>query len=150
MREPTVHESFSYRDVHRRQAICRIEATKLSDGRVAVIASERSDNPGMSITNAAEHAASEVCRQLEIDPYQMAWIEHYPADPCPVCSGTGKRTPVKCLACHGRGTRREKATYDLVTFGGITPGAEVFFHEPHWRPMKDADWQELGLERRPA
>lgn len=122
----------------------------LNDVRVAVIATELSDNPGMSITNAAEYAASEVCRQLEIDPYQLVWIEHYPPDPCPVCSGTGKNKRLKCPACHGRGTRREKETHDLVTFAQITPHAEIFFDEPHWRPMKDADWRALGLEPRPA
>jgi hypothetical protein len=139
---------FEFRDTHRRVGICRIEAICLGDGRTAVIATELSDNPGTSITNAAEYVAGEACRHLDIDPRRLVWVEHYPADPCFVCSGIGERRGLRCPACHGRGTRRENATYDLVSFAHITPGAEIFFHEPNWRPIKDADWRALGLEPR--
>lgn len=82
-----------------------------------VIATELSDNPGVSVTNFAEGLATLVCRRFSIDPEKLIWIEHYPADLCPICAGSGKSKPgTTCRACNGRGTRREAATYDLVTF----------------------------------
>ncbi len=143
-----VVERFPYQDMHRRRAFCRIEAITLPDSRVAVIATELPDNPGMSITNAVEYAATEACKYLEIDPRHLVWIEHYSADPCPVCSGTGKHRRLRCLACHGRGTRREKATYDLVKFAHVTSESQPIFHEPHRRVMKDDDWRASGLAPR--
>jgi hypothetical protein len=141
-------ERFAYRDVHRRKGECRIEALALPDGRVAVIATELPDNPGMSITNAAEHAATAVCKHLGIDPQRLAWIEHYPQEPCPACRGRGKRDRRSCRVCDGRGVRRESPTYDRVEFNAITPGAELFFGEPDWFPMTERDWRDLGLEPR--
>jgi len=42
-----------------------------------VIATELPDNPGMSITNAAEEIATQVCETYEIYPQFLTWIEHY-------------------------------------------------------------------------
>jgi len=42
-----------------------------------VIATELPDNPGQSITNAAEELATQVCQQFEISPLSLMWIEHY-------------------------------------------------------------------------
>lgn len=43
-----------------------------------VIATELPDNKGMSITNAAEQVAMQVCHFYEIPMTQLVWIEHYP------------------------------------------------------------------------
>ena len=43
-----------------------------------VIVTELSDNPGTSVTNAAEAVASEACRRFGIDPNSLVLIEHYP------------------------------------------------------------------------
>ena len=43
-----------------------------------VICSEREDNGGTSITNMAEHLATDICKQFDISPNQLIWIEHYP------------------------------------------------------------------------
>ena len=43
-----------------------------------VIISGLEDNPGVSVTNFAEHLATQVCRELEIDPAALVWVEHYP------------------------------------------------------------------------
>ena len=120
-------DSFQYHDCWGRLGACAIEALKLRDGRVTVIATELRDNPGMSITNAAEYVATELCQYLGVDPVHLVWIEHY-GYPAP--AGFPKRT------------------YDLVTFARITPGESRFFHEPTWRVMKEADWQSLGLPPR--
>ena len=45
-----------------------------------VIATELSDNPGMSLTNAAASAAMQVCYYYEIPLKELIWIEHYPEE----------------------------------------------------------------------
>lgn len=45
---------------------------------VMVIATELADNTGTSITHMAERLATEVCRQYNISPQKLIWIEHYP------------------------------------------------------------------------
>ena len=42
-----------------------------------VIVTEAEDNEGTSITNMAEHLATRVCHQYQIDPLKLIWIEHY-------------------------------------------------------------------------
>ena len=116
---------FAFRSVHRHIAECGIEAIKLADDRVVVIATELSDNPGMSITNAAEYVATAVCRQLAIDPLKLIWIEHY-----------GYPVP---------GHPERPRTYDRVTFESITPFQEIWFHRPDWKVMRIDDWRNLGL-----
>lgn len=53
-------------------AFCDIER----NGNV-VIATELEDNLGMSITNAVEWVASQVCRAFNIEPSRLVWFEHY-------------------------------------------------------------------------
>jgi hypothetical protein len=120
---------FTYRNMLCNRGCCGIEAIKLKDGRVVVIATELEDNPGMSITNAAEYVATQICRSLDIDPHKLVWIEHY-----------GYVSPMRAL---------RPRTYDRVTFTRITPGHELYFHEPTWSVMKETNWCELGLEPRP-
>ena len=128
MRQDEVRvERFKYRDVWGREGHCDIEARKLAAGRVGIIATERKDNPGMSITNAAEYVATAVCKHLGIYPQKLVWIEYYGYPPP---AGLPKRT------------------YDLVTFAQITPLHKPFFHAPAWAPMKEEDWRSLGLEPR--
>ena len=42
-----------------------------------VVATELDDNPGTSITNAAEYLATSVCKEFNINPFDLIWIEHY-------------------------------------------------------------------------
>jgi hypothetical protein len=143
-----------------------LELIPLADGRTVVIATERPDNPGTSVTNAAEELASQVCQRFDIDPDKLVWIESYPADPCPRCASLGKvREPGKpsrrlpCPACRDTGRRRERASYDRVTFRRAEPNLPLRpsararhgvrnLEEPHWRPMRPDDWAALGLESR--
>lgn len=125
--ERFVIDRLVFRDCHGRSGHCRVEAMRASGGRVAVVATELRSNPGMSVTNAAEHVATQVCLYLGIDPLRLVWIEHY-GYPAP--AGMPKRT------------------YDRVRFAGVLPDEPVFFEEPSWSPMKPSDWFELGLEPR--
>src|SRR5207244_3711118 len=47
--------------------------------RTVVIATEVNENPGTSITNMAEHLATEVTRTFGLSHDALVWIEHYPA-----------------------------------------------------------------------
>jgi len=135
----TVVDRFDFRGLGGRPAWCRLELIPLVDGRTAVIVTEVSDNPGTSVTNAAEHLASFVCDRFRIDPDRLVWIEHY-----------------------GYGGRRER-TYDLVTSSRQPiqkiqwseavlryhpSGWQGYFEEPEWRAMTDDDWQALGVTPR--
>ena len=136
-------ERFEFRGFHGCKCVCDLELFPISDGRTVVIATERDDNPGTSITNVAEHLASYVCDSFGIDPEHLVWIEHY---------GYPDRVNPK--------RARE---YDLVTFSRRKPeriqwseavlrskpsGWPGHFDEPQWRPMKEEDWRDFGLEAR--
>jgi hypothetical protein len=140
---------FDYAGLHGRPARCGLELIELPNVRTVIIATELSDNPGVSVTNFAEELATLVCNMFGIDPAILVWIEHYPADPCPVCAGTGKsKDGASCRACHGSGTRREAASYDRVTFKVQQVRGEWRMSEPAWRSMRDEDWRALGFEAR--
>ena len=66
-----------YRALHGCRAKCGLEIFR-HPGFVLVIASERNDNPGTSVTNWAEHLATEVCRVYDIKAESLVWIERYP------------------------------------------------------------------------
>ena len=53
--------------------ICDLEIIKN-----LVIVTEISENEGTSITNMAEHLATQICQEFDIDPKNLIWIEHYP------------------------------------------------------------------------
>jgi len=133
---------FEFRGFQGKLAICQLEILQLRDGRTAVIATEREDNPGTSVTNVAEHLASHVCDRFGIEPEKLFWIEHcgYPAHV----------------------SNRER-TLDLVTFSRRNPerivwseavlrykpdGWPGYFADPAWRPMEECDWMAIGLSPR--
>jgi len=62
-----------------------------------VVCTELPNNPGMSITNAAEQIAAEVISGHRL-PTPLVWIEHYEDG--------------------ARGTPEDRATFDLVLFSG--------------------------------
>lgn len=63
---------FNYQGSNRVESYCDIEII----GNL-VIATELADNPGMSITNAAEEVATSVCLRNEIPMDKLIWIEKY-------------------------------------------------------------------------
>jgi len=142
--ERILFDRFEYRGLHGCRCVCSLEILALHDGRSAVIATELEDNPGTSITNVAEHLASEVCDRFGIDPDKLVWIEHY--------------------GYAGASEGLQERTFDRVTFGrrpreGFRRSATVrrqhpdgwpgYFRDPSWRPMREEDWWELGLSPRP-
>jgi hypothetical protein len=149
---------FVFEGLHGCRSVSDLEVVPLPNDRTLLIASERPDNPGTSVTNAAEELASQACEKLGIDPDKLVWIERYPRESCPVCKGKGRKSRKVCTACRGTGTRRESATYDLVTFRRRQPELpfrpaskkawQQFFEEPQWRRMVDEDWKQLGVEPR--
>ncbi len=119
---------FGYLDHNGKAACCWIEAIALKDRRVAVFATERADNPGMSITNAIELLAAAVCKLLHISPSDLVLIEHY--DP---------------RSYHDM----ERAeTFDLITFESTGPDGNAAFASPSWRRMTVIDWLDLGIAPR--
>jgi len=134
-------ERFEYRGFLGCKCFCDLEIVRLIDRRTLVIATEREDNPGTSITNVAEHLASNVCVRFGIEPEKLIWIEHY-----------GYPDPLQ-----------RPRTYELVTFRRRRPEIipwpsavlspkpdnwSGYFDEPDWQPMKEETWQELGIEPR--
>ena len=64
---------FTFRDgIHPTPGTCDIEVK----GNV-VVCSEIAENPGPSITNAAETLAGLVCDRFAIPKEKLIWIEHY-------------------------------------------------------------------------
>lgn len=128
--ESTVIDPYEFTGFHGCRCICRLEILRLQDGRAVVIAIEREDNPGTSVTNAFEILAASVCEQFGIDPQTLVWIEHY-----------GYASAIDA------GNPR---TYDLVSFTVRTIQGRRTAREPQWRPMQEADWWALGIEARQA
>lgn len=96
-----------------------------------VIATEADDNEGTSITNMAEHLATRVCHQFQIDPLKLVWIEHYPER-----GGEWRSTPIK-------------ESWDFVTFQQIAEsndGAPRCL-KPKWNPITPDKVQKLIEQR---
>lgn len=127
--ERIVIDRYAFTGLHGCASHCGLEIDRLIDGRWVVVATELEDNPGTSVTNAFEIIATVVCRQFDIDPLRLVWIEHY-----------GYPSAIEC------GNPR---TYDLVQFGvACTSARRWHIGSPVWKRMQDADWEALGLEPR--
>lgn len=96
-------------------AHCGLRLLTAPTGDNVVIATELPDNPGMSITNAAEEVAAAVCRDFGLEPERLVWIEHYP----------------ERLTGDNYGHRTEPASFDAVTF--TWDGQQ--FSDPQWRRL---------------
>jgi len=143
--ERIVLDRFRYRGFHGNEAWCALEILPLADGRTVVIATETADNPGTSVTNVAEHLASEVCDRFGIDPATLVWIEYYgypsavhPKEPRTYEQVTFTRRP------------RDDVRWSDAVNRHHPDGWPGYFVEPEWREMGDDDWRALGLPpRRP-
>jgi hypothetical protein len=112
---------FAYKSPNGFDGICRVEAIGLSDGRIAVICEQVPDNPGMSITNAIEFVAFQICVAFSIEPDRLVLIEHYEE------KLFGQEDP-----------------WLRVEFEKEPP--DSFFEGPTWTEMDDLDWQDLGIK----
>jgi hypothetical protein len=113
---------FAYKSPNRFDGICRIEQINLPDERTVVICEQIDENPGISITNAVEYIAEQICAQLNIDPQKLVMIQHYDT------------------------WYSYEKEWSLVTFKKIPP--EGMFEEPQWIPMAGEDWRSLGFHPR--
>jgi hypothetical protein len=108
---------FSYRVPNRPEAYCDLVVSKEHN---LIIASEVADNPGLSITNAAEYVATQACEAFGIQPKKLIWIEHYSNRSYP-----GGRT---------------LEDFDLVTF---RIDGEGKFSDPEWRSLEKGEVEDF-------
>lgn len=88
------------------------------DGRLIAVASERDDNPGASVTNTAERAATAVLAAYAPgQPERLTWIERYPPS-----------------RYHG-----PNESLDLVGFDWDGRA----FHFPRWTPWSRAELETM-------
>lgn len=116
---------YDYPGYHSSQAHCRLRIYGGDPDRPAVVlATEAEDNPGTSITNAAESLATKVCRDSGLDPDTILWVEQY-----------------RDRAYFG-GRPQFKERFDLVSFDRAPDGS---FRHPEWRPLsKDSVERLIG------
>ncbi|MEM6628856.1 MAG: hypothetical protein AAF694_04255 [Bacteroidota bacterium] len=67
-------EKYKFKGYFNRKAWCHLI---VDDDASVVVATERADNPGTSITNGVEALANQVCQEFSIDPQKLIWIERY-------------------------------------------------------------------------
>jgi len=71
---PVHDDVFAFTTRNGHPAKCHL---KIIEGFI-VIATEISDNPGVSVTNAAENLATIVCDKFVIEPEELQWYERLP------------------------------------------------------------------------
>lgn len=81
-----------------------------------VIATELEDNKGTSITNIAEGLATQVCKEFNIDPEKLIWVEHYFSS-----------------------VALKQETFDIVEFTFLENGECV---KPKWRRSTEAEFEK--------
>ena len=113
-------DAYEYKSQWGHNSKCGLEVLN-HEGFTLVIASELDDNPGVSVTNFAEHLATQVCLDLMIDPMKLVWVEHYP--------DFGKRPYF------------DPAHWDAATFEfDVSRG---HFQDPAWFPVGDPQLQAM-------
>jgi hypothetical protein len=69
---------YNYKGFRGCDSSCDIEVHRRSDGKHVFVATELPDNPGVSVTNCAEHLATAMREEYRLKPEDVIWIEHYP------------------------------------------------------------------------
>ena len=67
-------------DVPTGTGFCGLESRPLADGRLLVVAYEYPDNPGRSVTNAAEDIAQQFGEAAGVEVSRLVWVESYAAE----------------------------------------------------------------------
>ena len=110
---------------HIRPALCTV-SIYVHRGHSCVMLTERSDNPGMSVTNAAEQLATELVQHYHLDPTKTRWIEHYPA-----LYGAPETFDALSFTWHGKIARTP--TWRRVTPGWVRYWSGERIEDPHQR-----------------
>jgi len=142
------HDRFLFAGFWNCASACALELLPRPDGRVVVIATELADNPGTSITNAAEILATEVCRRFRIPPERLVWIEHYAYSPESAIPRT-----FDLVTFHPRRPAQKSPLTSAALGSTMETGdaaMEKLFANPIWHRMLDKDWKALGLHSRTA
>ncbi|HKH76475.1 MAG TPA: hypothetical protein VKA51_05910 [Rubrobacteraceae bacterium] len=87
-----------------------------------VVCTELPDNPGQSVTNAAERIAAEVIANFRL-PVPVIWIEHYEDG--------------------ARGTEEDAHTFDLVIFSHYEPRKVLSAREGWSKKIGAPTWKAL-------
>lgn len=105
---------------------CRLRIFEAPAAQWLILVTELNKNPGMSVTNAAETIATEVCREYKLQPEDCVFVEHYDfRDRELVGAGTGY---VDVLL-------PKDETFDLVVFSWSERRAS----SPIWRRRMKGD-----------
>ncbi len=60
------------------ESLCRVQIfERANDCDFIIILTEPQDNPGVSVTNGCDQIVDTICRQRNIDPVDVIFIEHY-------------------------------------------------------------------------
>lgn len=120
---------YEYYGIDDCRACCQLEIWQEPDHAPVVLATERLDNHGTSITNRAELLATQVCMQFELDFGSLIWLECYERE--------DDGNDYHDLSAH---TRRSE--FDRVAFG---EAGKFGLADPHWKPFGlDAAQQLVG------
>ncbi len=111
-------KEFRYPMARAVEQFCHVGVFTANNRRPIVVISERPGNNGVSVTQATESIAAEVCRRFAMNPGLVTWIEHHPADEVTF------------------GASWESVEYDCS-------GLEIC--NPHWRPMTPEAWAALAI-----
>jgi hypothetical protein len=101
-------------------ARCQLRIWQDEQGNSLVILSELPDNPGMSVTNAADQLATGVVADFNLDPQRTRWVEHYPK-----ATGIGE-------------------TFDTITF--TWSHKRVFYDGPIHDVASAPEWRRISRE----
>lgn len=115
-------ERYEYTGFHGSRSWCDLQIINHSY-YVLVVATEAKDNPGTSVTNFAEHLATQICRREKIAPARLVWVEHY-------LGGDTKLNP-------------SEETWDLVSFDFDWENCS--FCTPTWRRMARSTVESLRM-----
>lgn len=107
---------------HQLHGIADFETVTRPDGLIVAIITEPTENPGPSVTNAAENIAT----NLSLEGWRWDfYIEHYT-----------DRLNFQ--------TNQREHSWDFCVFEWhLHPGAVLHFAKPTWRPSSDSDFQQL-------
>jgi hypothetical protein len=117
---------YEYPGYFRSKAHCQLDLFIRGGGEkfTVAIVTELKKNQGLSITNAAEYIAAQLCSDYKIQPYDLILIEHYGID------------------------RILSERYSLIRFKSSYKDAKGWhFTEPDWFPLEKSEVNRLvGIE----
>lgn len=126
--------NFQFTDFNGRTAVTTLDFHDAGNGVIVIIATEQPDNPGASITNAAEQLWSTVLNTFDIrNPARAVFLERYRRD-----GGRPDDYDMVTLKL----TNEQPAWAIRIGAAGTGP----WLTDPKWTPMSPNDFLELGMD----